>query len=226
MALKGYEIICSKGNNPYIEKAALIMSRSWFFDKKDYAKAQPYFELLQQYALSEENKYEALRGHLRCLYYLKDYDKGSAVARELLPMKMAATDDKSLCHLMIGKFEQINGSLEKAIISFKQTTVLNKGEWAAEAGYEMAAVQFAQLKYEVAEKSAFEVIRRSGSYPFWVTRSYLLLGDIFFAQKDYFNAKATYQSVADNAKHLELKKEASDKLIKVKEEENAASPIQ
>jgi tetratricopeptide (TPR) repeat protein len=226
MALKGYEMICSKGNNPYIEKASLIVSRSYFFDKKDFAKAQPFYELLQQYALSEENKYEALRGDLRCLYYLKDYDKGAAVARELLSMKMTATDDKSLCHLMIGKYEQVNGNSEKAITSFKQTTLLNKGEWTAEAGYEMAAVQYAQLKYEAAEKSAFDVIRRSGSYPFWVTRSYLLLGDIFFAQKDYFNARATYQSVADNAKDPELKKEAADKLIKVKEEENAASPIQ
>jgi tetratricopeptide (TPR) repeat protein len=225
-ALKGYEIICSKGNNPYIEKAALIVSRSYFFDKKDYAKAQPYYELLQQYAISEENKYEALRGHLRCLYYTKDYEKGAVVAREMLPMKMAATDDRALSHLIIGKYEQFNGNAEKAITSFKQTTLLNKAEWAAEAGYEIAAVQYAQLKYEAAEKSAFEVIRRSGSYPFWVTRSYLLLGDIFFAQKDYFNAKATYQSVAENAKDPELKNQAADKLIKVKEEENAASPIQ
>ena len=43
-----------------------------------------------------------------------------------------------------------------------------------------------------AEKAAFEVINKSGSYDFWITKSYNLLGDVYFKQKDYFNAKATY----------------------------------
>jgi len=35
---------------------------------------------------------------------------------------------------------------------------------------------------------------------------------VYLQEKDYFNAKATYQSVADNATIPELKKEAQDKL--------------
>ncbi len=38
----------------------------------------------------------------------------------------------------------------------------------------------------------------------WVTKAYILLGDVYFKQQDYFNAKATYQSVVDNAKIEEL----------------------
>ena len=36
-------------------------------------------------------------------------------------------------------------------------------------------------------------------------------GDIFMLQKDYFNAKATFESVAKNAAIPELKKEAEQK---------------
>jgi hypothetical protein len=44
-------------------------------------------------------------------------------------------------------------------------------------------------------------------------------------QKDYFNAKATYQSVADNATITELKTEAQQKLAKAIEEEKANSKV-
>jgi len=55
------------------------------------------------------------------------------------------------------------------------------------------------------------VIKETGSYDLWVTKAYLLLGDIFMLQKDYFNAKATFESVAKNAAIPELKKEAEQK---------------
>jgi hypothetical protein len=80
-------------------------------------------------------------------------------------------------------------------------------------------------KLDDAENAAFETIKKSGSYALWVTKSYLLLGDIYYKQKDYFNAKATYKSVAENATIAELKKEAKDKLAIVEKEEKEQSKI-
>lgn len=224
-ALKGYEAICAKGNNPYVDKAAMIVARTYFFDLKDYAGALPYYELLYQYALNEDQKTEALRGSLRCLYHTKNAEKGASVARDLLLMKNASTDDKALSYLMIGRGEQLAGSREKAITSYKQTLSLHKGEWAAEAGYARSYCIYELKQYESAEKAAFEVINKSGSYTTWVTKSYILLGDIYFAQQDYFNAKATLQSVVDNTVDPILKKEASDKLNQVKAAEQKDSKI-
>lgn len=76
-----------------------------------------------------------------------------------------------------------------------------------------------------AEKAAFEVINKSGSYDWWVTKAYILLGDVYFRQKDYFNAKATFQSVVDNSLNAELKAEAQTKLNKVTEEESRNSKL-
>jgi hypothetical protein len=53
----------------------------------------------------------------------------------------------------------------------------------------------------------------------------LLLGDIYFKQKDYFNAKATYKSVAENSTFPDLKTEAAEKLVKAEAEEQAASKM-
>ena len=59
----------------------------------------------------------------------------------------------------------------------------------------------------------------------WVTKSYILLGDIYFKQKDYFNAKATFQSIVDNSIVPEFKKEAQEKLNRVMDEEGKSSKV-
>ena len=74
--------------------------------------------------------------------------------------------------------------------------------------------------------AAFETINKSGSYDYWVTKSYILLGDIYFRQKDYFNAKATFQSIIDNTLSPEFKSEAQAKLNQVVEEESKSSKVE
>ena len=69
------------------------------------------------------------------------------------------------------------------------------------------------------------MINKSGSYEFWVTKAYILLGDIYFKQKDYFNAKATFQSVVANSLNMDLKNEAQKKLDAVIEEESKNSKV-
>ena len=76
-----------------------------------------------------------------------------------------------------------------------------------------------------AEKAAFEVINKSGSYDWWVTKAYILLGDVYFKQKDYFNAKATFQSIVENSLNAELKAEAQKKLDAVIAEESQSSKV-
>ena len=102
---------------------------------------------------------------------------------------------------------------------------MNKAALAAEARYEIANCWFALKKLPEAEKAAFETIKKSGSYDYWVTKSYILLGDIYFEQKDYFNAKATFQSIVDNSINSELKTEAQGKLTRVADEESKSSKV-
>ena len=102
---------------------------------------------------------------------------------------------------------------------------LNKAALAAEARYEIANSWFALNKLTDAEKAAMETINKSGSYDYWVTKSYILLGDVYFTQKDYFNAKATFQSIVDNSINSELKTEAQGKLTRVMDEESRNSKV-
>ena len=132
---------------------------------------------------------------------------------------------KAIASLVLGKSLQVSNQYEQAITAYKSVAAINKAAWGAEARYEIANSWFALNKLSDAEKSAFEVINKSGSYDFWVTKSYILLGDIYFRQKDYFNAKATYQSIVDNSIVPEFKKEAQEKLNRVIDEEGKNSKV-
>jgi len=146
-------------------------------------------------------------------------------AKELVGAKGSSSDDKALANMAIAKSYEVNRQYDLALANFKTVVQLNKAALAAEARYEIASCWFALNKLGDAEKAAFEVINKSGSYDYWVTRSYILLGDVYFKQKDYFNAKATFQSIVDNTIDPTLKSEAQTKLTQVTEEEARSSKV-
>jgi TolA-binding protein len=224
-ALPGYEIVASNAPNKYAEKAILNTARIYFFELKNYPKAETYFIQLNEVATSQENKLEAMRGLLRSQYQLGKWTEAVANAKELSAAKGSSTDDKALASMAIAKSYEVNGQYDQAMSNFKTVIQLTKSALAAEARYEIANCWFELNKLNDAEKSAFEVINKSGSYDFWVTKAYILLGDIYFKQKDYFNAKATFQSIVDNTINPTLKSEAQAKLSEVIDEESKSSKV-
>lgn len=224
-ALTGYDVVNSKGLNKFFEKATLAAARINYFELKDYAAAKQYFASLRTGAVNQDNQLEALRGLVRCYYQLKDYAQANEASKELLTRKGLSTDDRSVAFLVLGKSQQMNNDCAGAIASFKSVAAINKAAWGAEARYEIASCQFTLGNFSAAEKAAMATVKETGSYDFWVTRSYILTGDIFMHDKDYFNAKATFQSVAQNATIPELKTEALQKYDKAITEEKANSKI-
>ena len=166
-----------------------------------------------------------MRGLLRSQYQLQKWNDAVTNAKDLLAQKSAGTDDKVLANMAIAKSYQASNQCELAITNYRTIVSLSKSAFGAEARYEIANCFFSQNRFQDAEKTAFEVINKAGSYEEWVTKAYLLLGDVYFKQGDYFNAKATFQSVIDNAKLEDLRQEADRKLKVVEEEEKKDSKV-
>ncbi|MEO7924256.1 MAG: tetratricopeptide repeat protein [Chitinophagaceae bacterium] len=224
-ALLGYEEVAANAPNTFAERAVLTAARIYFFELKNYNKAEGYYIQLKQITSSQELKLEAMRGLLRCQYKLEKWTEAADNAKELTAAKGSSADDKSLANMAIAKSYQVAGQYDLAITNYKSVVQLNKAELAAEARYEIANSWFRLNKLSEAEKAAFETINKSGSYDYWVTKAYILLGDVYFKQKDYFNAKATFQSVVDNTINAELKGEAQTKLAQVTDEESRSSKV-
>ncbi len=213
--IKYFGYVNGKGVSKYFETATLSLARVYYFELKDYAAARTYFESLQMNGLTPENKLEALRGLVRSYYQLKDYLVANTIVVELLSSKGISTDDKAIGYLVLGKSQQMNNDCVNAVVSFKSCAAISKGAWGAEARYEMGACYFSMGNLSAAEKAAMSVIKETGSYDFWLTKSYILLGDLFVKKKDFFNAKATFESVAKNASEVSLKEEAQQKYNQV-----------
>jgi len=224
-ALNGYEAVVAEAPNKYAEKSALTAARIYFFELKNYPKAETSYAHLKQFTNSQENKLEAMRGLLRSQYQQQKWTDAVNNAKDLLNQKGSSSDDKALANMAIAKSYQVGGQYDLAIANYKTVVTINKSALAAEARYEIANSWFAVDHLSEAEKAAFETINKSGSYEYWVTKSYILLGDIYFKEKDYFNAKATFQSIVDHSINMELKTEAQTKLTKVIEEEGKNSKV-
>ncbi|MEN9547491.1 MAG: hypothetical protein RIR12_82 [Bacteroidota bacterium] len=224
-AFGAYSVVADNAPNKYAERAALGAARISFFEQKNYVQAEKYFQILKQYATLQENKLEAMRGLLRSQYQQKKWADGVANAKDLIASKGSSADDKALANMAIAKSYQINNQYDLSIQSFKTVILNNKSALAAEARYEIAYSLFQLGRLPDAEKAAFETINKSGSYDYWITKSYILLGDVYFTQKDYFNAKATFQSIIDNTLDAELKAEAQTKINQVADEESKSSKV-
>lgn len=211
LALQGFDKVVNQGLSKYYERSAVEAGQIAYFELKDYAAAKKYFLLVRSNSTTHENLLIALRGLVRSYYQLKDYDEANVIATELLEQKGISTDDKSIGNLVLGKSLQEKSNHAEAIKAFKSVAAINKSSWGAEARYETARSYFLLNDLTAAEKAANTVIKETGSYDYWLTSSYILLGDIFMKQKDYFNAKATYESVAENAVIIELKNIAREK---------------
>ncbi|ANE53326.1 tetratricopeptide repeat protein [Flavisolibacter tropicus] len=224
-AMSHLAVVAERSPNRFADRAVLAAARINFFELKNYAESEKYFAQLKNLTANQETKLEAMRGLLRSQYQQQKWAEAVENAKDLVVQKGSTADDKSLANMAIGKSSQIKGEYDVAINSFKNVVSVNKGALAAEARYEIANSWFTLSRFADAEKAAFEVINKSGSYDFWVTKAYILLGDIYFKQKDYFNAKATYQSIVENSLNADLKSEAQRKLDEVTAAEKQSSKV-
>jgi tetratricopeptide (TPR) repeat protein len=119
--------------------------------------------------------------------------------------------------------KQYDSAMVYLLQVLKKSTGLN----SIISNYHIAYCLFQQNKLAEAEKESNKTITIAGSNTYWVVKTYILLSDILVKQKDYFNAKATLQSIIKNAKFSDLKLEAQEKLLQVKvlESKNAKLKI-
>lgn len=225
-ALPYYKAVADQSQNIYAERSTLQAARIYYFDLKDYTNAETYFRQLKTIATQQENRLEAMRGLLRCQFKAQQWKEAAANAEDLLLEKGIATDDRMMASMVVAKNHQLNNEFDPAIAAYKQVIAAGKSENAAEAQYRIAEILLLQNKSSEAEKAAFDVIKKSGSYEYWVTKSYVLLGDVYVQQKDWFNAEATFKSVVENATITELKTEAQQKLALVLEEKNKTNKVE
>ena len=225
-ALDDYTYVAEKTSGNYKERAILQSARIYYTVTINYPKAYEYYQLLSLSADYKENLSEALKGMMLSAWKMSDWKKTSDAAEKIIGHTSSPAEDVTEANYYSAKVAMINKDYPKAEELFTKVLKGNNSTTGAEALYSIALIYFNENKMDAAEKQCYKVIEQKPSYNYWIGKSYLLLGDIFFSQNDLFNAKATFQSIIDNYKaDDDILPEAKTKLAKVTEKENEQSKV-
>lgn len=127
-------------------------------------------------------------------------------------------------NLNIARFYMSTNQYDSALVGWYYLIKETKNAYAAEAKYNVAFIQFSKKDYNNSKKTVFEISEKFASYSKWYEKAFLLLAEIYYAQKDNFQAKATLQSLIENLDEGTHKTLAIDRLKQIIAEEEAGKP--
>lgn len=223
-ALTGYRAVLTQPWSDYTENSAR-KAASIAFNNKDYQTAANYYEMLRVSAMDQQTLHQAYYGLMESNYRLGNKELAVLYGDTLTSMPSVNESMVQDAQLYKARSLQQSGKLDEAMTLYQQLLSSRKSALATEAQYQVAAIYLAQDKLKEAEAAANKTIRIAGSNDYWIVKSYILLADVLTKQKDYFNAKATLQSIVKNAKDAGLKEEAAAKLQQVTELEKKESKL-
>ena len=169
------------------------------YENKNYPEAIKSYDRLRGASANRREVATATLGLLRSYYDSGDYASARRTATELSTLAGATATATNTAQLYLGKADYQLGSLDQAAAELSATVAAAPSDaTGAEAQYTLAEVLFKQQKYEDAIKEAFKVNANYSAYDLWLGRAFLLLGDIYTAQRDYFQARATLNSIIEN----------------------------
>lgn len=223
-ALLGYDAVLNEAWSDFTEPSAL-KAAALAYAQSNFAAAEKYYGILRNNAIGKDNLKTAYKGLMLASKNLNRYEQSLGYADTLLLLPELDEQSKHEAMLIKGNAAMKASKYDEANSYYAQLSTSKNIEIAAESIFRQAEILFAENKITEAETAANKAIQQTTGSNYWNTKSYLLMADIFIAQKDYFNAKATLQSIVKNVKNETLKKEAGAKLEQVKVLEKGKSKL-
>ena len=146
----------------------------------------------------------------------KKFNKG----KKFYIVSVSLDKEEKLYELAIKKDNLPWMKLDSAQMEFAGILRETKNIYGAESKYNLALIQYHKKEYKNAQKSIYDLADQFSAYEYWVAKAYLLLADVLVKQNDFFQAKATLQSLLDNYEGQDILALTKAKMIEVIELEN------
>lgn len=225
-ALEDYMYVINQAPNRFLEPAVSKAARIQLYEVKDNEAAYKLFKQLLTLAEGDYNKYIGNLGLMRATYRLKRFNETPPYANFIMNNASAQPHEKVEANFYLGKAAFEGGNYTEAKKHFQQTVQETSNEWSVEAAWSLAFIRFKNGDYDGAIEKCYEIINEMPSYPKWIIKSYILLGESYYKQGNVFQAKATLESIIENYEpEDELKAEAREKLDKILKEEAGNNKI-
>lgn len=221
-ALTAFDVVLSQPWNEFTEVSAKRAAEI-AFNAGQFTRAMSYYQTLRSSAMSQEQLQYAYSGLMRSAFSANSFDLSSAYADTLLAMPDVPANAVNEVQFFKAKILQQQGRNGEALVIYEQLREFNDANVASEARYRIAEMYYKNDNLKKAEEEAAKATQLASGQ--WADKAWLLIVDILVKQKDYFNAKATLQSIIKNTKNTEFKKQAQQKLEEVKRLEKQQSKL-
>lgn len=215
-ALEGYQIVIDNGNSSYYKPALQKASVIAYNHENDFVKSFEYYNKLHQLSLPEAEIKEVELGGLRSAFRISNNQEIIKYASLIQESQRYSQEEKSTANFYLAKAYINSGDKDKAIPALNNVVRYSRNNQAAEASYMISEIFFEKNQLDIAESQALETTKRSSNYPFWVSKSLILLSDIYSQRDDLLNAKAALEALIDNYKeNPEILAEAETRLRRI-----------
>ncbi len=187
--------LAAEGTNPYTVRVLETLSEMTFADRR-YDVAAAAYRRLGDVAPTAAGREAAMTGYVRATVAGGDAARIEAMAEEVM-----ARDDAGATALREARFaraEQLRKAGERAQAAklYEALAAEVRTAEGSAAGYYLLEELYAAGDAAKTEKAVFAYSEREPR-AYWLAKAYLLLGDLYAGKGDDFQARATYQSVAD-----------------------------
>lgn len=215
-AIPDYEYILNDWTSDYTERSLISISKL-FLDQKKYNEAIVYLKRLETTADYKVHYNWALNNLLKAYSALNMPDDVVKYVNLIKESDKSSQEEKTSSDLYAGKAYLLKADTTQAVKAFGTVAEKTKTIAAAEAKYNLAAIQYAKREYKTSTKTCFDLINNLSSYDYWVAKAFLLLADNYVALKDNLQAKSTLLSLIDNYEGKDdIVPTAKEKLQKIK----------
>jgi tetratricopeptide (TPR) repeat protein len=223
-AVSHLKFVADAQNSEFMEDALLKLDRI-YVERKDCDNGLPYFEKLEKYSTSPNASKFAILNQIICLNKTNQREKAKAKAEQLLKYDALTNKEKGESNNTIARF-YLNDSMYKVAKAYFNKSLKNQqDEYAAEAKYYECYIYFMQDSLDKCKKSIDQFSNQFSNYEYWFYKTFILLADYYLKKGDVFQAKATLNSILEDAKDEEIRQIARQKLDALQPAKNKSDLI-
>lgn len=187
--------LAAQGTNQYTVQVLEKLS-AMTFDAGRYDESAAAYRRLYDVSPTRSGREDAMTGYVRATVAGGDAVKIGGMAADV-----CAHPDAGETALREGKYAwagqlRAEGKHAEAVKLYRELSTEVRTRQGSEAAYYVIEELFRSGDMERTEKEVFAYSEREPQ-AYWLAKAFLLLGDVYVRKGDMFQARATYQSVAD-----------------------------
>ncbi len=195
-AIETLTALADSGVNQYSERVYDRLS-SVCYSEGVYAKSAEAYKKLYEISKNSATKSRALEGYTDATLAMNENKATLNMADFVLDQASNTPELIVKVKYVKAKILFANGDKNLAYPIFKELSLDPTSTQGAESAYILINESFNSGDIDTAEKQILEFSASNTSQLYWLAQSFILLGDIYCQRNDYFQARATYQSVID-----------------------------